>query len=158
MARNSKSVVETVRELAEPIAESIDCWVWDVEFVKEGTRRILRITIDSEEGVDIDLCEKMHRAIDTVLDEVDPIAEAYYLEISSPGIERELKTQEHIEACEGWDVELKLYAPIDGLKAFRGVLLASEDASVVKINANGKELSFDRAAVAKINTYFDFNK
>lgn len=158
MARNSKGVVETVRELAEPIAESIDCWVWDVEFVKEGTRRILRITIDSEEGVDIDLCEKMHRAIDTVLDEVDPIAEAYYLEISSPGIERELKTQEHIEACEGWDVELKLYAPIDGLKAFRGVLLASEDASVVKINANGKELSFDRAAVAKINTYFDFNK
>lgn len=158
MARNSKSVVETVRELAEPIAESIDCWVWDVEFVKEGTRKILRITIDSEEGVDIDLCEKMHRAIDTVLDEVDPIAEAYYLEISSPGIERELKTQAHIEACEGWDVELKLYAPIDGLKVFRGVLLASDEENVVKIDANGKAMSFDRAAIAKINTYFDFNK
>lgn len=158
MARNSKSVVETVRELAEPIAESIDCWVWDVEFVKEGTRKILRITIDSEEGVDIDLCEKMHRAIDTVLDEVDPIAEAYYLEISSPGIERELKTQAHIEACEGWDVELKLYAPIDGLKVFRGVLLASDEENVVKIDVNGKAMSFDRAAIAKINTYFDFNK
>lgn len=157
MARNTKSVVETVRELAEPIAESLDCWVWDVEFVKEGTRRILRITIDSENGVDINLCEQMHRTIDTVLDEVDPISEAYYLEISSPGIERELKTQLHIEACEGWDVEIKLYAPIDGLKAFRGVLLASEDEDTVKIDAGGKELWFDKSAIAKISTYFDFN-
>ena len=133
MARNAKSVTETVRELAEPIAESLDCWVWDVEFVKEGTRKILRITIDSEEGIDINVCEKMHRAIDVVLDEVDPISEPYYLEISSPGIERELKTPMHIEACEGWDVEVKLYAPIDGLKVFRGVLLSSDNEEEIKI-------------------------
>ena len=157
MAGNAKSVVETVRELAEPIAESIGCWVWDVEFVKEGTRKILRITIDSEEGIDINVCEKMHRTIDTVLDEVDPISEPYYLEISSPGIERDLKTTEHIEACEGWDVEVKLYAPIDGLKAFRGVLLSMSEDGKIRIDANGKELSFDRASVAKISTYFDFN-
>lgn len=156
MAKNSKSVVETVRELAEPIAESINCWVWDVEFAKEGARKILRITIDAEDGADIDLCEKMHRAIDTVLDEVDPIAEAYYLEISSPGIERELKTQEHVDACEGWDVEVKLYAPIDGLKVFRGVLLASEKDGDIRIESNGKELIFERSAVAKISTYFEF--
>ena len=156
MAKNSNSVVETVRQLAEPIADSLGCWVWDVEFVKEGTRKILRITIDSEEGIDIDLCEKMHRAIDVVLDEVDPIAEAYYLEISSPGIERELKTQVHIDACEGWDVEVKLYAPVDGLKVFRGVLLSSDESGNIRIDANGKELSFDKAAVAKISTYFEF--
>jgi ribosome maturation factor RimP len=156
MAKNSKSVVDTVRELAEPIAESINCWVWDVEFVKEGARKILRITIDAEEGVDIDLCERMHRAIDTVLDEVDPIAEAYYLEISSPGIERELKTQEHIDACEGWDVEVKLYAPIDGLKVFRGVLLASEQDGEIRIDSNGCVKCFERSAVAKISTYFEF--
>ena len=158
MARNAKSVVETVKELADPIAESIGCWVWDVEFVKEGTRKILRITIDSEEGIDINVCEQMHRAIDVVLDEVDPISEPYYLEISSPGIERELKTIEHIEACEGWDVEVKLYAPIDGLKAFRGVLLAIDNENEIRIDAAGKEIRFDRAAVAKISTYFDFNK
>lgn len=158
MARNSKSVVETVKELADPIAESIGCWVWDVEFVKEGTRKILRITIDSEEGIDISICEQMHRAIDTVLDEVDPISEPYYLEISSPGIERELKTIEHIEACEGWDVEVKLYAPVDGLKVFRGVLLAIDNENEIKIDAGGKELRFERAAIAKISTYFDFNK
>ena len=63
MAKNSNSVVETVRQLAEPIADSLGCWVWDVEFVKEGTRKILRITIDSEEGIDIDLCEKMHNCL-----------------------------------------------------------------------------------------------
>ena len=158
MARNAKSVTETVKELAEPIAESIGCWVWDVEFVKEGARKILRITIDSEEGIDINICEQMHRTIDPVLDEADPISEPYYLEISSPGIERELKTPMHQEACEGWDVEVKLYAPVDGLKVFRGVLLASDAEKEVRIDANGKELIFDRASVAKISTYFDFNK
>ena len=158
MARNAKSIVETVKELADPIAESLGCWVWDVEFVKEGTRKILRITIDSEEGIDINVCEQMHRTIDTVLDEVDPISEPYYLEISSPGIERELKTAEHIEACEGWDVEVKLYAPINGLKAFRGVLLASDSENEIKINAGGNEMMFEKSAVAKISTYFDFNK
>ena len=158
MARNAKSVTETVRDLAEPIAESLGCWVWDVEFVKEGTRKILRITIDSEEGIDINICEQMHRTIDPVLDEADPISEPYYLEISSPGIERDLKTPMHVEACEGWDVEVKLYAPIDGLKVFRGVLLSSDAEKEIKIDAGGKEMSFDRASVAKISTYFDFNK
>ena len=156
MAKNSKSVVETVRELAEPIADSLGCWVWDVEFVKEGARKILRITIDSEEGIDINVCEKMHRAIDVVLDEVDPIQEAYYLEISSPGIERELSTDIHIAACEGWDVEVKLYAPVDGLKVFRGVLLECGEKGEIRIDANGKELCFERSAVAKISTYFEF--
>ena len=156
MAKNAKSISETVRAIAEPLADELGCWVWDVEFVKEGTRKILRITIDSEEGIDINLCEQFHRAIDPLLDEADPIEEAYYLEVSSPGIERELRTQIHIDACEGWDVEVKLYAPMDGLKVFRGVLLASGENGEVRIDANGKTLEFPRAAVAKINTCFEF--
>jgi len=103
MAKNA-SVAEVVRALAEPVAEEIGCWVWDVEFVKEGARRILRITIDSEEGITIDDCEKMHRAIDPILDEADPLEAQYYLEVSSPGVERELRTEEHVIGCEGWDV------------------------------------------------------
>lgn len=156
MAKNSKSVVETVKELAEPIAEEIGCWVWDVEFVKEGARKILRITIDSEDGVDINICEKMHRAIDVVLDEVDPISEPYYLEISSPGIERELRTQMHVDCCEGWDVEIKLYAPVDGVKTVKGVLLQSERDGEIRVDVGGKEMRFERSAIAKISTYFDF--
>ena len=156
MAKNSKSISETVKEIAEPLAEQLGCWLWDVEFVKEGTRKILRITIDSEDGVDINLCEQFHRAIDPLLDEADPIEEAYYLEVSSPGVERELRTQMHIDACEGWDVEVKLYAPIDGVKVFRGVLLESSQTGDVRIDSNGRTLEFPRSAVAKINTYFEF--
>lgn len=157
MAKGTKNVAQIVRELAEPLAEELGCWVWDVEFVKEGTRKILRITIDSEDGIDINVCEQLHRAIDPLLDEADPIEEAYYLEVSSPGIERELRTQVHIDACEGWDVEVKLYAAIDGLKTFRGVLLESGPEQQVRIDSNGKILEFERSAVAKINTYFNFS-
>ena len=149
-------VVDTVRALAEPVAESIGCWLWDVEYVKEGARRVLRITIDSEEGVNIEDCERMHRAIDPILDEADPIEEAYYLEVSSPGIERELKTAEHIMACEGWDVEVRLYAPKDGSKLFRGVLLPLEEDGMIRIDASGKVLAFESQAVAKLCTYFEF--
>lgn len=156
MAKNAKSIAETVRALAEPLADELGCWVWDVEYVKEGTRKILRITIDSEDGIDINVCEKLHRAIDPILDEADPIEEAYYLEVCSPGIERELRTQVHIDACEGWDVEVKLYVPIDGAKVFRGVLLASGENGEVRIDNKGNILEFARSTVAKINTVFEF--
>ena len=160
MAKNTKSVAETVRELAEPIAEEIGCWIWDVEYVKEGARRVLRITIDSEEGITIDDCEKMHRAIDPVLDEADPIEEAYYLEVSSPGVERELRTAEHLYACEGWNVEVKLYAPQNGSKLYRGVLLECDENGNIRIETadgeNKNVVSFAPETVAKINTYFEF--
>ena len=156
MAKNSKSVAELVRELAEPIAEEIGCWVWDVEFVKEGTRKILRITIDSEEGVNIDDCEKMHRAIDPILDEADPIEEAYYLEVSSPGIERELRTDMHISYCVGADVEVRLYAPRDGSKVFCGELLPLNEKGNIVILCGENEIEFERASVAKLKTVFDF--
>ncbi|MBQ2999704.1 MAG: ribosome maturation factor RimP [Clostridia bacterium] len=155
MAKNA-SVAEVVRALAEPVAEEIGCWVWDVEFVKEGARRILRITIDSEEGITIDDCEKMHRAIDPILDEADPIEEQYYLEVSSPGVERELRTEEHVMACEGWDVEVRLYAPLNGAKNFRGVLLTLGENGEIRIDAKGTVMEFPRASVAKIQTYFEF--
>ena len=155
MAKNA-SVAEVVRALAEPVAEEIGCWVWDVEFVKEGARRILRITIDSEEGITIDDCEKMHRAIDPILDEADPIEEQYYLEVSSPGVERELRTEEHVMACEGWDVEVRLYAPMNGAKTFRGVLLPLGETGEIRIDVGGVEMAFPAASVAKIQTYFEF--
>ena len=155
MAKNT-SIAQTVRALAEPIAESLGCWLWDVEYVKEGARRILRITIDSEEGITIEDCERMHRAIDPILDEADPIEEQYYLEVSSPGIERELKTEEHIAACEGWDVEVRLYAPVDGAKSFRGVLLPQDEDGAICIDREGTVMKFPQNTVAKLMTYFEF--
>ena len=155
MAKNP-SIAERVAALADPVAEEFGYFLWDVEFVKEGGRRILRITIDSEDGINIDDCEKMHRALDPILDEADPIEEAYYLEVSSPGIERELRTDMHIEACEGWDVEVKLYAPIDNSKIFKGKLLPLGESGEVRIDTANGIREFPRAAIAKIQTYFEF--
>ena len=151
-----KSIKETVRDAVSPTITELGYDIWDITYSKVGADYHLEITIDSPNGINIEDCEKVHRAIDPILDECDPIEGFYYLEVSSPGIERELRTQTHIDACEGWDVEVKLYAPIDGLKVFRGVLLASDENGDIRINANGKELSFERSAVAKISTYFDF--
>ena len=97
---NKKNVAGRVREIIEPVADEMELFLWDVEFVREGARQVLRITIDREEGVGIEHCEAFHRAIDPVLDEADPIESAYYLEVSSPGIERELKYDFHFLACE----------------------------------------------------------
>ncbi|MBQ5633636.1 MAG: ribosome maturation factor RimP [Clostridia bacterium] len=155
MAKNP-GIAEVVAALAESLAEELGYFLWDVEYVKEGGRRILRITIDSEEGINIDDCEKMHRALDPVLDEADPIEEAYYLEVSSPGIERELRTDMHIDACEGWNVEVRLYAPVDGSKIFRGKLMTLGENGSVRIEANGNTREFARESVAKIQTYFEF--
>ena len=152
----SKNVAGVVKELITPMADEMGYYLWDVEFVKEGADKYLRITIDNEEGITIEDCEKFHRAIDPILDEADPISEAYILEVSSPGIERELKTPEHIDACEGWDVELKLYAPKDGAKVFRGVLCGYDEDGKIVIEIGEERTAFDPREIAKIATYFDF--
>ena len=156
MAKNAKSIAEQVTELAEPLADQLGIWVWDVEFVKEGARKVLRITVDSENGIDIQDCEKLHRAIDPLLDEADLIEEQYYLEVCSPGIERELKNDIHLEACEGWDVEVKLYAARDGSKLFRGVLMPIGENGEICIRVSDEVMCFERASVAKVSTYFEF--
>ena len=149
-----KNVAGTVAELVAPVAEEMGIILWDVEFVKEGTKKILRVTIDSEEGIDINTCEAFHRTIDPMLDEADPIDESYYLEVTSPGIEREIKTNAHIEMCRGEKVEIKLFAPKDGIKSAVGILESYED-GVITISGD-TSLSFKKEEVSKIKTiYFD---
>ena len=158
MKNNSgKNIASVVRELVTPVADEMGLFIWDVEFVKEGADKYLRITLDSEEGININDCETFHRAIDPILDEADPISESYILEVSSPGIERELKYPEHIDACEGWDVEIKLYAPKNGSKQYRGVLLGYDEDGCIAISCGEERLSFKPEEVAKISTYFDFS-
>ena len=158
MKNNSgKNIAATVRELVTPTADEMGFYIWDVEFVKEGADKYLRITLDNEEGININDCEAFHRAIDPILDEADPISESYILEVSSPGIERELKYPEHIDACEGWDVEVKLYAPKNGSKQFRGVLVGYNDDGNIEVEIGGEKVAFKPEEVAKISTYFDFS-
>ena len=151
-----KNIVGTVTELVSPVAEEMGIILWDVEFVKEGAKKILRITIDSEEGIDINLCEKFHRTIDPMLDEADPIDESYYLEVTSPGIEREIKTDAHVSMCEGEKVEIKLYAPQNGSKAFTGILVGLSDENKIVVNINNENVEFEKNEIAKMHTVFDF--
>ncbi|MBE6580343.1 MAG: ribosome maturation factor RimP [Ruminococcaceae bacterium] len=152
----AKNIAETVRELITPVAQELGLLLWDVEFVKEGARRVLRVTIDNDEGITIDDCERMHRAIDPVLDEADPIETSYDLEVSSPGIERDLRTDMHIDLSVGETVEVRFFAPINGQKSISGILVGRDEADRVLVEVEGEVLAFDRSAVAKLQTVFEF--
>ncbi|MBR5767462.1 MAG: ribosome maturation factor RimP [Clostridia bacterium] len=149
------NIAEKVADAIRSTVELLDCRIWDAEYVREGSRNILRITIDRDDGIDIDRCEAVHRAIDPVIDELDPIDEPYYLEVSSPGIERELRTDEHFAYAKGQKIDVKLFTAIDGKKHLTGVLNGVEDGE------SGKELLLDGTRipmklVSKCNVHFDF--
>ncbi len=148
-----KNITQFCEELAEPVAEELGYVIWDTEYVKEGGRYILRYTIDRDGGVGIDDCERFHRAIDPLLDEADPIEESYTLEVSSPGLERELKYEWHYECCVGDTVEVHLYKPVEGSKLFVGTLLPLDEN--VNVEISGKKYSFPKNTVSKVNIYFD---
>ena len=155
---NQKNIAGRVAELVAPVAAEQGIFLWDVEFVKEGSRRILRITIDSDKGINLDDCERFHRAIDPLLDEADPIEMQYYLEVTSPGIERELKRDDHFAFCEGEVVEVKLYAPDEsGRKLYTGELIGLRDGKILISTADG-EISIERSAAAKVRTVYDFGE
>ena len=119
-----KTTVEKVWDIVEPIVEELDLILWDVRFLKEGADWFLRIFIDHPEGVNINHCEQVSRAVDQPLDDADPISQAYILEVSSPGIERELIRPEHFTQFIGADVMVKMIRPIEGIgKEFKGVLM-----------------------------------
>lgn len=160
------STVSRIKTLVDPVAEEMGYFIWDVEYLKEGASRILRITIDSEDGITIDDCERFSRVVSDMLDEADPIENSYTFQVSSPGIERELKCQMHIEACEGWDVEVRFYAPAPeagGAKTLRGVLGGYDESGNILIwlgdpekDAAAKPVSLDPEKIASIRTTFDF--
>ncbi|MGN1410442.1 MAG: ribosome maturation factor RimP [Eubacteriales bacterium] len=157
--KQKKNIAGVVREIAEPLAKSFGYILWDVEYVKEGADMILRITIDTdaEGGITIDDCEKMHRAIDPLLDEADPIEDAYMLAVSSPGVERELTQPMHFERMAGEEVEVRLYAAVDGTKTYRGELIGLIDGEVVIRQPDGEEKRFPEKAVAKCTTVFEWD-
>ena len=155
MEKQKKNIAGTVRDLLEPIAEELGFMLWDVEYVKEGAEMVLRITIDKEEGIDIDDCVKMHETIDPVLDEADPIEVAYRLEVSSPGVERTISRPEHFEICMGEKVEAKLYAPLNGQKKLTGILCAADEKTFT-LDVEGEEIALEKSACAKLSTVFDW--
>ena len=155
MEKQKKNIAGTVRDLVSPVADSLGYMLWDVEYVKEGADMLLRITIDKPEGVDIEDCEKMARAVDPIIDEADPIEVSYKMEVSSPGIERSLTRPEHFTACMGEKIEVKLYAPIDGKKQIVGILTAADEKTVT-VTVDEDTVVLEKSAVAKVSTVFDW--
>ena len=155
--RSAKKITETVYDLVDPVAQAQELVIWDVEYQKEGGRYVLRITIDREDGVDLEHCEAFHRAIDPVLDEVDPTFGApYTLNVSSPGLDRPLKTDRDFAKCIGKKVEVRLFAPIKGKKFFE-LVLNGHDENCVYLQEKDGEWKLEKAKIAKISRAIDFD-
>ena len=151
----NKNIAENVREALEGTINGLGYRLWDVEFVKEASEWYLRFTIDSDDGITIDDCEKVHRVIDPMLDDLDPIDHAYHLEVSSPGIERDIRTDEHFAACIGEEIEIRFFAPVNGQKSCKGTLISYEN-GIITIRNAGAEIQIPRDKASKIKTVFEF--
>ncbi len=148
--------IEEIQSAAQPIADEMAIELVEVEF-KQGKDPALTFYIDVEGGVDLDTCEKFHRAIDLVLDDLDPTFGApYTLNVSSPGLDRPIKTDRDFQKAMGKKVEVKLFAPMQGKKLFEGVL-KGHDENCVYIQEKDEELKFEKSKIAKLCRAIDFD-
>ncbi len=146
MANSAERVYELIKDAVE--AEGVR--LWDVRFLKEGAAWYLRVFIDKPEGISIDDCTNVSHAIDPIIDEADPIDVSYYLEVCSPGIERELTRSRHYEESLGKQVRLKLYRAYDGKKEITGTLEDVTEENVTLVT-EGNALTVERKNISKAN-------
>ena len=149
-----QNIASTVEELLRPTVEGLGYTLWDVEYEKIGSEMNLTVTIDKEEGIWISDCETVHRAIDPVLDEADPIEDAYRLNVSSKGLEYDLRTDKHFLLSLGLPVEVRLFAAKNGKKAFLGVLENYESPDVTITLDDGESLVLKKNEISKISVRY----
>jgi ribosome maturation factor RimP len=150
-----KNIQQAISDLVAPIADELSYELVDVEFVKEGANWYLRVYIDKPGGITIDDCQAVSERLSDLLDKEDPIEQSYFLEVSSPGLDRPLKTERDFVKYKGEEVEVKLFQPIDGNKIFEGELIGLVDGRVV-ILQDGKELSFEKEKTAIVRRVIKF--
>ena len=148
-------ITDIVTEFAKPIVEEKGCELWDVEYVREGSERYLRLYIDKEGGVDINDCEAISRAVDPILDEKDPIQGSYHFEVCSAGLERALKRPADFERFLGSAITVKLYRPRNGLKEIPCVLKGYADGKVT-VEAGKETITFEKSEVALVRLRVEF--
>lgn len=156
MGKKGGSTVALVEDLVRPIVDELGLYLWDVRFEKEGADWYLRIFIDSDEGITLEDCEAVSRPLSKRLDEIDPIEQSYYLEVSSPGTERELRKPEHFSVCIGDAVTVRLIRPLDGVREFTGVLSDYQD-GVLTLKSGEKEQRFSFSDCAFVKLVDDFD-
>ena len=149
-------IEEKVTNLVEPIIEKIGYELYDVEYAKEGKNYFLRIFIDSEKGIDLNDCEKVNDAITDILDTENYIKDQYFLEISSPGIERVLRKDKHLEKNIGTNINVKLFKKDEnGKKEYLGKLKEYNQNEIV-IEQEEKEIKIERKNISQIKTVYNW--
>ncbi len=138
-------IAERVFGLIKQAVEEQNVELWDVKFVKEGASYYLRVFIDKPEGININDCTAVSHAIDPIIDEADPIDKSYYLEVCSPGLERELVRPEHFERFIGSQVRVGLYKAVNGEKELTGALMSADGLITIKTQEN--TVQFDKKEV-----------
>lgn len=148
-------IEEKVEQLVKDPIEKLGYSLYDVEYVKEGPEYYLRIYIDKESGIDLNDCEKVSNGINEILDKADYIKEQYYLEVSSPGIERKLRKDKHLEQNISKNVEIKLFKKDNnGKKEYTGKLKAFNQEEI--IIETDKEITIERKNIAQIKTIYEW--
>lgn len=155
------TVVETVHDLVVPILDQHHFELVDIEFVKEGSSWYLRVFIDKQNGIDLEDCALINDALSEKLDSIDPdpIPQAYFLDVSSPGAERPLKKEADYQKALGEYINISLYQAVDGEKVYQGHLQAVEPDTLtllVKIKTRQKEMTFNRKEIAKARLAIEF--
>lgn len=149
-------IEQMVLAMAEPIAKENGCYLYDVEYLKEGGFWFLRVYVDKEGGISLDECELVSRSLSEVLDKEDPIDRNYYLEVSSPGVERKLKTPEHFKRYLGETVDVGLYKAIGGAKQLTGTL-KDYDGETVSLEVGGETVAIPQKETTVVHLHFDFS-
>ena len=148
-------IEEKVEQLVKDPIEKLGYSLYDVEYVKEGPEYYLRIYIDKESGIDLNDCEKVSNEINEILDKADYIKEQYYLEVSSPGIERRLRKDKHLEQNISKNVEIKLFKKDNnGQKEYTGKLKEFNQKEI--IIETDKEIAIERKNIAQIKTIYEW--
>lgn len=148
-------IEEKVEKLLEEKIQELGYILYDVEYVKEGKEYFLRIYIDNENGISLDDCELVSNCITQILDKADYIQEQYFLEVSSPGVERVLKKDKHLQNNIGVKVQVKLFKPVNKQKKYEGILQSFNQENIV-IKTNEQELNIERQNIGQIKTIFDW--
>lgn len=146
---------EALEKLALDVCERHGVYIYNTEYKKEGSEYFLRLYIDKDGGVTIEDCENVSREISPMLDDLTFIKEAYIFEVSSPGIDRALTRDWHFEKVMGEEIEIKLFAPLDGKKEITGVLTGYSDGNVTVVE-NDKEITIEKSKAASIRLAFKF--
>ena len=149
------SIEERVESLLESTINNLGYELYDVEYAKEGKDYFLRIFIDKESGIDLNDCEKVNDGINDLLDKADYIKEQYFLEVSSPGIERVLRKDKHLEASIGSLVEVKMFKAIDGQKVLQGILNGFNKDNIV-LGLEEKVIEISRKDISVIKTVYNW--